>query len=127
MKSIVAELSMSKLPDFEGLAMFAKVAEERSFAAAARATGVSVATVSRAVARFETLRGSGGGGRLRPRNLEQTPRSCEARRTAVFWRPLGCAGSAGLFPTVSGRRYRSASYGRANRPDRRWLRCGASH
>src|SRR6266436_920780 len=41
---------MSKLPDFEGLA---KVAEERSFAAAARAMGVSVATVSRAVTRLE--------------------------------------------------------------------------
>jgi Bacterial regulatory helix-turn-helix protein, lysR family len=39
---------MSKLPDFEGLAMFAKVAEERSFAGAAQAMGVSVATVSRA-------------------------------------------------------------------------------
>jgi DNA-binding transcriptional LysR family regulator len=53
MKVIVAGLSMSKLPDFEGLAMFAKVAEERSFAAAARAMGVSVATVSRAVNRLE--------------------------------------------------------------------------
>src|SRR6201981_2327995 len=53
MKSIVAGLSMSKLPDFEGLAMFAKVAEERSFAGAARTMGVSVATVSRAVARLE--------------------------------------------------------------------------
>src|SRR5579862_4533842 len=53
MKTIIAGLSMSKLPDFEGIAMFAKVAEERSFAAAARTMGVSVATVSRAVGRLE--------------------------------------------------------------------------
>jgi DNA-binding transcriptional LysR family regulator len=53
MKAIVAGLSMSKLPDFEGLAMFAKVAEERSFAGASKAMGVSVATVSRAVTRLE--------------------------------------------------------------------------
>jgi DNA-binding transcriptional LysR family regulator len=38
---------MPKLPDFEGLAMFAKVAEERSYAGAARSMDVSVATVSR--------------------------------------------------------------------------------
>jgi DNA-binding transcriptional LysR family regulator len=49
---------MAKLPDFEGLAMFAKVAEEGSFAAAARAMSVSVATVSRGVARLEDRLGA---------------------------------------------------------------------
>ena len=49
---------MAKLPDFEGLAMFAKVAEEGSFAAAARTMSVSVATVSRGVARLEDRLGA---------------------------------------------------------------------
>lgn len=45
---------MMKMPDFEGLAMFAKVAEDGSFAAAAaRAMRVSVATVSRGVVRLD--------------------------------------------------------------------------
>lgn len=49
---------MSNIPDFEGLAMFAKVVEERSFAGAARAMNVSVATVSRAVGRLEERLGA---------------------------------------------------------------------
>jgi DNA-binding transcriptional LysR family regulator len=53
LKLILAGLSMSGLPDFEALAMVAKVAEERSYAGAARALGVSVATISRAVTRLE--------------------------------------------------------------------------
>jgi DNA-binding transcriptional LysR family regulator len=86
LKVIVAGLSMSGLPDFEALAMVAKVAEERSYAGAARALGVSVATVSRAVTRLEERLG----GRLFNRTsrrlaLTDLGRGVAERAARVLW------------------------------------------
>src|ERR1700756_2988807 len=81
---------MAALPDFEGMAIFAKVVEVRSFAGAAAELKLSKATVSKAVSRIEARLGA----RLINRSSRRFALTDAGRQLAERAAPILAAGEA---------------------------------
>src|SRR5246127_4781803 len=81
---------MAALPDFEGMAIFAKVVEVRSFAGAAAELKLSKATVSKAVGRIEARLGA----RLINRSSRRFALTDAGRQLAERAAPILAAGEA---------------------------------
>jgi hypothetical protein len=87
----ILELSVPKLPDSEGLAIFAKVVQMHSFVGAATELRLSKATVSMAISRIERKLGA--------RLIQFPPASVTARRRAA-WRSQKPGGKRMMAPPV---------------------------
>src|ERR1700710_2001546 len=110
---------MAKLPDFEGLAVFAKVVELRSFAAAAAELALSKATVSKAVTRLEQKLGARLFNRTSRRLALTDAGQKLSARAARLRGEGGGADPAGVSQAISGCFDRSASERCDGRSDRR--------
>src|SRR5260370_41443998 len=94
---------MATLPDFEGVGIFGKVVELRSFAAASTELALSKATVSKAVSRLEQRLGARLFNRTSRRLALTDAGQKLAERATQLLVDRGAAGDEALAPSVAPR------------------------